>query len=91
VLRLLMSKSNMIYQYNDHNAVAKETKASGETYVFVRPVRLAEGGVEEVREWVSDGKGVPMMAAITRGSVARFLVEAAEKDVWNGGVPVISN
>jgi hypothetical protein len=54
-------------------------------------VRLAEGGVEEVREWVSDGKGVPMMAAITRGSVARFLVEAAEKDVWDGGAPVISN
>jgi hypothetical protein len=30
VLRLLMKKSNMIYQYDDHNLVAKETKASGE-------------------------------------------------------------
>jgi hypothetical protein len=25
-----MKKSNMIYQYDDHNLVAKETKASGE-------------------------------------------------------------
>jgi nucleoside-diphosphate-sugar epimerase len=91
VLRLLMKKSNMIYQYDDHNLVAKETKASGEKYVFVRPSRLVEGDAQEIREWADHGKGVPMMAAITRGSVARFLVQAAESKTWDQTAPVITN
>ncbi|KAF2023540.1 hypothetical protein EK21DRAFT_105236 [Setomelanomma holmii] len=81
VMRLLMKQSNMIYQYDDHNLVAKETKASGDNYVFTK----------EVREWADDGKGVPMMAAITRGSVAKFLVAAAESQTWDGTAPVITN
>lgn len=91
VLRLLMKKSNMIYQYDDHNLVTKETKSSGEEYVLVRPARLEEGEAKEVKEWAEDGKGVPMMGAITRGSVAKFLAEAAEKTTWDGTAPVITN
>jgi nucleoside-diphosphate-sugar epimerase len=91
VMRLLMKQSNMIFQYDDHNLVAQETKASGETYVFVRPSRLEEGEAREVREWKEDGKGVPMMAAIRRGSVARFLVQAAERETWDGTAPVITD
>jgi hypothetical protein len=91
VMRLLMKQSNMIYQYNDHNLVTKETKASGENFVFVRPSRLEEGEAKEIREWADDGKGVPMLAAISRGSVARFLVDAAESDTWDGTAPVITN
>jgi nucleoside-diphosphate-sugar epimerase len=91
VLRMLMKKSNMIYQYDDHNLVAKETKASGENYVFVRPSRLEEGEAKEIKEWANDGKGVPMMGAITRGSVAKFLVEAAESRTWDNTAPVITN
>lgn len=91
VMRLLMKKSNMIYQYDDHNLVAKETKASGETYVFVRPSRLTEGEAAEVIEWPDHGKGVPMMGAISRGSVAKFLCDAAEKTTWDNLAPVITN
>lgn len=91
VMQLLMKQSNMIYQYDDHNLVTKETKASGENYVFVRPSRLGEGEAKEVREWPDHGKGVPMMAAITRGSVAKFLVDAAERSIWDRQAPVITN
>ncbi|KAF2821651.1 TrkA-N domain dehydrogenase [Ophiobolus disseminans] len=91
VMQLLMKKSNMIYQYVDHDAVAKETRASGQTYVFVRPSRLVEGTSEKVREWDNDGKGVPMMAGITRESVAKFLVECAERRQWDNSAPVIAN
>jgi hypothetical protein len=91
VMRLLMKQSNMIYQYDDHNLVAEETKASGERYVFVRPSRLVEGEAKEIKEWKEDGKGVPMMAAITRGSVARFLVGLAERNEWDWAAPVITN
>ncbi|KAH7064235.1 TrkA-N domain dehydrogenase [Paraphoma chrysanthemicola] len=91
VMQLLMKQSNMIYQYNDHNLVAKETEASGEKFVFVRPSRLEEGEATQIKEWAHDGKGVPMLAAISRGSVARFLVKAAESDTWDGTAPVITN
>jgi putative NADH-flavin reductase len=91
MMQLLMKKSNMIYQYDDHNLVAKETKDSGENYVFVRPSRLVEGEAKEIKEYPEHGKGVPMMAAITRDSVAKFLVEAAEKSDWDNTAPVITN
>ncbi|KAF2124237.1 NAD-dependent epimerase/dehydratase-like protein [Dothidotthia symphoricarpi CBS 119687] len=91
VMRLLMKNSNMIYQYQDHDAVAKEVRDSGVRYVMARPSRLVEGEATEVNEWAGDGKGVPMMGVITRESVARFLVDAAEKETWDGTAPVITN
>jgi putative NADH-flavin reductase len=91
MMQLLMKKSNMIYQYDDHNLVAKETKDSGENYVFVRPSRLVEGEAKEIKEYSEHGKGVPVMAAITRNSVAKFLVDAAEKSDWDNTAPVITN
>jgi uncharacterized protein YbjT (DUF2867 family) len=91
VMQLLMKKSNMIYQYEDHNLVAKETKASGENYVFVRPSRLMEGETKEIKEYPDHGRGVPVLAAITRGSVAKFLVDAAERGDWDNTAPVITN
>ncbi|ORY04553.1 putative TrkA-N domain dehydrogenase [Clohesyomyces aquaticus] len=91
VLRLLMKKSNMIYQYNDHNLVDKEVRASGVGYVLLRPVRLEEGDAAPVKEWPSAGKGVPLMAAVTRGTVAKFLVDAVEEKTWDNTAPVITN
>ncbi|KAF2621414.1 putative TrkA-N domain dehydrogenase [Macroventuria anomochaeta] len=91
VMQLLMKKSNMIYQYDDHNLVAKETKASGESFVLVRPTRLVESEAKEIKECPEHGKGVPVLAAITRGSVAKFLVDAAEKGDWDNTAPVITN
>ncbi|KAF2705746.1 putative TrkA-N domain dehydrogenase [Pleomassaria siparia CBS 279.74] len=91
VMQLLMKKSNVIYQYNDHNLVTEETKKSGENYVFVRPNRLVEGDALKVKEWANDGKGVPMLGTISRGSVAKFLVDAAESSTWDRTAPVITN
>jgi putative NADH-flavin reductase len=91
VMRLMMSKSNMIYQYDDHNLVTAETKTSGQNYVFVRPSRLVEGEAKDVQEWPENGRGVPVMGTITRNSVARFLVQASESDAWDNTAPVITN
>ncbi|KAF2995056.1 hypothetical protein E8E13_001643 [Curvularia kusanoi] len=91
MMQLFMKKSNMIYQYDDHNLVAMETKESGERYVLVRPSRLVEGDPKEVKEYPEDGKGVPLLAAISRTSVAKFLVEAAERSDWDNTAPVIAN
>ncbi|KAH6611871.1 hypothetical protein C7974DRAFT_323391 [Boeremia exigua] len=90
-LQVLMKRSNMIYQYDDHNLVATETKASGETYVFVRPSRLVEGEAKHITEHPDHGKSVSLFSTVSRGSVARFLVDAAEKDKWDNTAPVITN
>ncbi|CAL00317.1 flavin reductase [Aspergillus awamori] len=93
VLRLLMKKSNMSYQYDDHNATAKAVQASGLDYVMVRPSRLVEtpDANQPVKVWPDHGKGVPMMASTSRITVARWLVDAAESNKWDNTAPVITN
>ncbi|KAK7191950.1 hypothetical protein DPSP01_013792 [Paraphaeosphaeria sporulosa] len=91
VLRLLMKKSNMIYQYDDHNLVDQEVRASGVNYVLVRPSRLEEGEARPVKEWPGAGKGVPLMGACTRATAAKFLVDAAESTTWDNTAPVITS
>ncbi|KAB8229859.1 hypothetical protein ETB97_003550 [Aspergillus alliaceus] len=90
-LQLLMKKSNMIYQYDDHNLTDREVRASGVDFVLVRPSRLVDTDVQEVKLWPHDGKGVPMMASTSRVSVARWLVDAAERNKWDNTAPVITN
>lgn len=86
----------MVYTYEDHDAVEQELvrqrieKGPGAVpYVLVRPTRLVEGGEEEHAR-VFDGTGtVGMMTTISRGAVARFLVDAAERGEWDGTAPII--
>ncbi|KAL3480471.1 NAD(P)-binding protein [Aspergillus californicus] len=94
LLQLLMRKSNISYMYDDHNEVERLVRKSGVGFVFARPTRLVEGGIkgkEKVRVWEENGRGVPLMASMTRGSVARFLVDAALGKEWDGQGVVITN
>lgn len=91
ILQLLMSKSNMRHQYEDHNNTDREIRASGVTFVFVRPSRLVESDVLKIREWPGDGRGVSMMASCSRKSVAHFLIDAATESKWDNTAPVITN
>lgn len=88
---MVIKKSNMCYQWEDHAAVDKEVKESGVGFVLVRPVMMREGGKRPVRVFGEGGKGVGVLAAVTRRSVAGFMVDAVEGDEWDGGTPVISN
>lgn len=100
LFRLLFRHSNMRYTYEDHDAVEEELVRQQEQrgaggasipYVLVRPTRLVEGGDEERgAARVFDGDGtVGMMETISRDAVARFLVDAAEYDEWDGKAPII--
>ncbi|PLB42127.1 TrkA-N domain dehydrogenase [Aspergillus candidus] len=91
VLRLLMSKSNMILQYEDHNHTDREVRESGVNFVMVRPSRLVETDETNVKVWPNNGKGVGLMASTSRVSVARWLVDAAETTQWDNTSPVITN
>ncbi|KAL5341958.1 TrkA-N domain dehydrogenase [Aspergillus crustosus] len=97
VLQLFMKKSNLIYGYEDHGRVEKLIRDSGVNFVLVRPGRFVESKSvpgqreKEVRIWPNDGKGVPLMASVTRGSVAGFLVDVAVGKGWDGEAVVITN
>ena len=91
IFRMLFRHTNMSAQFADHDIVDEEMKASGMDYVLVRPTRLSEGEAAPVREYGNLGKGTGVFSAISRKSVAVFLVDAAEKDAWNRSTPVISN
>ncbi|KAK2610146.1 hypothetical protein N8I77_003599 [Diaporthe amygdali] len=93
LLRLLFRKSNMLSTYEDHDAVEEELRGAQGTerdvaYVLVRPTRLVEGEAGVARVFGGDG-GVGMLETISRGAVARFLVDAAERSEWDGKAPII--
>lgn len=64
---------------------------SGLVFVLARPTRLAEGPSNHVKVLSDEGPGVGVAASITRESVAKWLVEAAETNKWDGTSPVLIN
>ena len=91
LLKTLVRRSNMSIQFDDHAAVERETKASGMCCVFVRPVMLKGEASLPVKVLGDTGKQAGLMSSISRASVARFLVDAAESGEWDGRTPVVCN
>ncbi|KAL1613685.1 hypothetical protein SLS54_010382 [Diplodia seriata] len=90
--RLVLRGTNMKYQFEDHDLVDAEMKErEGLKYVLVRPAMLGEGEEKPVRSFGDGGVGAPWLAKVTRRSVAAFLVDACETDVWDCRTPVIAN
>lgn len=103
VIRALIALTNMRLQYADHAAVEDELRKDNVAdFVLVRPTRLVEGAGEgdgdEVAKVFEVGTGsaghkcgrvVPMMATVSRRAVARFLVDAAESQQWDGMAPIL--
>ena len=90
LFRLLIRKSNMAVQFEDHDMTDREMKESGVNFVLVRPVRLAEGEKKAVKVHGNTGKGLGLMASISRKSVAGFLVDCAQVANWDRRTPVVS-
>lgn len=91
LFRALFQHSNMKYGLAAHNALDKETRQAGVDFVLVRACVLADGEAAPVRVYPEDSKSIGFLPKITRASVARFMVEACEKDDFIGKSPVISN
>lgn len=90
-LRWLFRRSNMAASFEDHDAVDRIVKESGMDFVLVRPARLTDEDAKAVKEYGNQGKGIGLMSAISRKSVAVFLVASLEKSTWDRKTPVISN
>ncbi|KAH8160863.1 hypothetical protein CIB48_g7391 [Xylaria polymorpha] len=91
LFRGMFSHTNMKHGLAAHNNLDKETRKTGVNFVFVRASVLAEGDAAPIKVYPDDGKGVNFLPKITRASVAKFMVEACEKDEFVGRSPVISN
>jgi len=93
--RPLFRHSNMRFTIEDHDAadeVVRAAAAAGHVdLVQFRPAMLADGEAKPVKSYGDEGKHIGFMPSITRRSVARVMVEAAEGDEWVGQSPVIAN
>ncbi|RBR03048.1 hypothetical protein FVER53590_01671 [Fusarium verticillioides] len=89
--KMIFSHGSMGIGLKDHNEVDRLVRESGLTFVLSRPVMLGEGEAQPVKVWPDDGKGCAWMPKITRGSVGKWLVDAAESSEWDGQSPVLSN
>ncbi|CZS79667.1 unnamed protein product [Fusarium graminearum] len=89
--KMIFSHGSMGMGLKDHNVVDRLVRESGLVFVLSRPVMLAEGEAKPVKVWPDDGKGCAWMPKITRESVGKWLVDAAESSEWDGKAPVLSN
>ncbi|KKY31578.1 putative nad-dependent epimerase dehydratase [Diaporthe ampelina] len=92
VLRTLIGHSNVRLTYEDHGAAEAELRGAGDRvrWVVLRPGRLTEGDdKKQAKVWPAEKGMVGMTASISRGAVARFSLDAAEKDEWDGKDPII--
>ncbi|WAO89175.1 NAD(P)-bd-dom domain-containing protein [Fusarium falciforme] len=77
---------------DDHTNVDALVRESGLPFVLARACRLTEGAVTTIRAWPDDGRGAPgWSAAVSRASVAEWLVDAVEGSDFDGKAPVLTN
>ncbi|CAI6288174.1 unnamed protein product [Periconia digitata] len=90
-VKMLVRYSNMGVGYKDHEQVEHIIKQSGLSYVLARPARFVPGPSSPLHFYGNTGEGIGSLKTATRDSVATFLLDAVEKDDWNGTAPVMSN
>lgn len=94
LMRWAIAHTGLGYKFADHNQVDEILKKSGLDFVMLRPARLTMAKKAPVQYLSDDGKGLGVFAGlggISRASVAGCLVDAVEKNTWNGSTPVLTN
>ncbi|PTB36779.1 uncharacterized protein TrAFT101_007350 [Trichoderma asperellum] len=89
-LRFVLTHSTMKIAIKDHNNMDELIRQSGVPFVFARPARLTEGPTEAVRIWPDNGQGCGWNPAISRASLAEWMIRAAEANEWDGRSPVLT-
>jgi uncharacterized protein YbjT (DUF2867 family) len=82
IVRLILVDFILKEPFIDHGLQEEMAKGSGLEWISARPGRLTDGASQ--RRYMKTMKIEPVPAAISRADVADFLVDAAEKDTWNG-------
>ncbi|KAK4951276.1 hypothetical protein LTR10_010249 [Elasticomyces elasticus] len=93
-LKQLFRRSNMSFQFEDHDALDLEVRKEsgwGLEWTLVRPVMLKEGGVKAVRELGAKGERAGMFDSVTRESVAGVLVGCVDGERGRGEAVVVAH
>jgi len=96
---MVLNHSPMAFAFEDHNAVealvrktADEWEGGVLQWTLVRPCMLNGEEVGEAKVFGDQGQGVGMLPSVSRGSVAKFVVERCfEKEEFVAYTPVIGN
>lgn len=73
-----------------HGVVDEIVRQSRLTFVLARPARLVEGdGATKLKVLSDNGKGSGWNPTTNRAALARWMVESAETDAWDGTSPVL--
>ncbi|KAI0911372.1 hypothetical protein F4824DRAFT_499372 [Ustulina deusta] len=91
LIRAMFKHTNMKYGLAAHNALDEETRQAGVEFVLARACVLADGDTALIQLYPDDRKAIGLFPKITRGSVAKLMVETWERDDFIGKSPVISN
>ncbi|KAH8593805.1 NAD-dependent epimerase/dehydratase-like protein [Bisporella sp. PMI_857] len=90
-MRFAISHTSLGISYKDHDIVDREVKGTELEWVLVRPNRLTDGENKVVKVFDDAGKEMGGLMSISRSSVASFLLDAVELDMWNRRTPTIAN
>ncbi|KAL9130920.1 MAG: hypothetical protein Q9217_001023 [Psora testacea] len=94
IFNFIVDHSNLKITFDDHFEVQKLLEEEGKRdksfkWVDVRATGLNNSRKRPVKEFGEDGKGAGWF--IGRESVAAFMLEALDRNDWDGRTPVISN
>src|SRR5262249_17058761 len=82
IVRLILVVILLREPFRDHGIQETMAKESGLDWISARPGRLMDRPAQ--RRYVKTTALEPVPVEMARADVAHFLVEAAEKDTWNG-------
>lgn len=91
IMRALFTHSTMSVVIEDQTNLDLLVRESGLPFVLARPPRLTPEPAKDVKVLPDDGKGLGFMSAVSRESLAAWMVKAAESNQWDGTAPVIIN
>ncbi|KAF2756229.1 NAD(P)-binding protein [Pseudovirgaria hyperparasitica] len=98
-IRLAVKYTSVHFSWDDHADVDRFVKAYGDDndvqghikWVLVRSCMFSNGPAKEAHCYGEDGVGLPWFPSISRASVAKFLLDSCENDVWDNKTPVVAN
>jgi hypothetical protein len=94
LMKFAASHTKLAREFADHKDAEHVLRESSEgiRWVITRPVMLRNGDAAMVKSLGEHGEDRKrFMDGVTRASVAKFMVKAAENDQWDLKTPVIYN
>ncbi|OKL58125.1 hypothetical protein UA08_06428 [Talaromyces atroroseus] len=92
LMRGAVKATPMATKFADHKGAEDALKSAADiSFVVVRPAMLTNGKEDTVVSLGEKGEKASFMPSISRASVARYMVDIAQNNKWDGKATVIAN